>query len=212
MGKAYRPKDSYFHKAKAQGFRARSAFKLEEVARRFQLLRPGARVLDLGAAPGGFLQVIAEAVGPQGLAVGVDVVPVAPLKQPWVRTAVLDVLAEDALAKLDAVYPGPFDAVLSDMAPKTSGIRTTDEARSLRLAERALEIAQARGRVGASFLVKLFMGEDFEAYRARLRHGYQEVRVLRPSATRSASAEVYLLGTGQRAAGPVSADAQPHRP
>ncbi len=196
MGKPYRPKDHYFQKAKAQGFRARSAFKLEELAQRFHLLSKGARVLDLGAAPGGFLQVIAQAVGPKGLAVGVDVVPLRPFVEAWVRTAVLDVLATDALELLDALAPGQFDAVLSDLAPKTSGIRSTDEARSLRLAERALEVAKTRGRVGSSFLVKLFMGGDFEAFRAQLRRHYQQVKVLRPEATRAASVEVYLLGLG----------------
>jgi 23S rRNA (uridine2552-2'-O)-methyltransferase len=198
MGKPYRPKDHYFQKAKAEGLRARSAFKLEEVARRFHLLRPGARVLDLGAAPGGFLQVIAQAVGPKGLAVGVDLVPLRPFTEAWVRTAVLDVLAEDALEALQALCPGSFDAVLSDMAPKTSGIKSVDEARSLRLAERALEVSQRLGRAGGSFLVKLFMGGDFEAYRAQLRAAYQEVKVVRPEATRSASVEVYLLGLGAR--------------
>jgi 23S rRNA (uridine2552-2'-O)-methyltransferase len=193
MGKPYRPKDHYFQRAKAEGFRARSAFKLEELARRFQLLPPGARVLDLGAAPGGFLQVIAQAVGPSGLAVGVDLVPLRPFREPWVKTGVLDVLAEDALDGLDRLAPGPFDAVLSDLAPKTTGIRGTDEARSLRLAERAREIALARGRPGSSLLVKLFMGGEFEAFRAELRRSYQEVKVVRPQATRSASAEVYLV-------------------
>jgi 23S rRNA (uridine2552-2'-O)-methyltransferase len=207
MGKPYRPKDHYFQKAKAEGFRARSAFKLEEVARRFQLLRPGARVLDLGAAPGGFLQVIAQAVGPSGLAVGVDVVPLKPLPEAWVRTLELDVLAEDALETLERLVPGPFDAVLSDMAPKTSGIRSTDEARSLRLAERALEMARRRGRTGSSFLVKLFMGGDFEAFRAELRRSFEEVKVVRPEATRSASAEVYLVALRLR---PPSATAPPH--
>jgi 23S rRNA (uridine2552-2'-O)-methyltransferase len=198
MGKPYRPKDHYFQKAKAEGLRARSAFKLGEVAQRFRLLRPGARVLDLGAAPGGFLQVIAQAVGPKGLAVGVDLVPLRPFKEAWVRTAVLDVLAEDALVALEAFAPGPFDAVLSDMAPKTSGVKGVDEARSLRLAERALEVSRRQGRVGGSFLVKLFMGGDFEAYRAQLREAYQEVKVVRPEATRSASVEVYLLGLGRK--------------
>jgi 23S rRNA (uridine2552-2'-O)-methyltransferase len=202
MGKPYRPKDHYFQKAKAEGLRARSAFKLDEVARRFHLLRPGSRVLDLGAAPGGFLQVIAQAVGPKGLAVGVDLVPLRPFPEAWVRTAVLDVLADDALDALAALAPGPFDAVLSDMAPKTSGIKSVDEARSLRLAQRALEVSQKRGRVGASFLVKLFMGGDFEAFRAELRGVYQEVKVVRPEATRSASVEVYLLGLGKKAPGP----------
>ncbi len=198
MGKPYRPKDHYFQKAKAEGLRARSAFKLEEVARRFRLLRPGYRVLDLGAAPGGFLQVIAQAVGPKGLAVGVDLVPLRPFAEAWVRSAVLDVLTEDAMSALEALAPGLFDVVLSDMAPKTSGIKSVDEARSLRLAERALAVSQGLGRVGGSFLVKLFMGGDFEAYRAALKAAYQEVKVVRPEATRSASVEVYLLGLGKK--------------
>ncbi len=199
MGKPYRPKDHYFQKAKAEGFRARSAFKLEELAKRFQLLRPGSRVLDLGAAPGGFLQVIAQAVGPAGLAVGVDVVPLRPFAEAWVKTAVLDVLAPDALAVLEQLAPGAFDAVLSDLAPKTSGIRSSDEARSLRLAERALEVSRTRGKVGSSFLVKVFMGGDFEAFRAELRRDFQQVKVVRPEATRSASVEVYLVGLGLKA-------------
>ncbi len=201
MGKPYRPKDHYFQKAKAEGFRARSAFKLEELAKRFHLLRQGARVLDLGAAPGGFLQVIAQAVGPSGLAVGIDVVPLRPFPEAWVKTAVLDVLAPDALAVLEQLVPGAFDAVLSDLAPKTSGIRSSDEARSLRLAERALEVSRTRGKVGSTFLVKLFMGGDFEAFRAELRRHFQEVKVVRPEATRSASVEVYLVGLGLRAPG-----------
>src|SRR5262252_8073093 len=113
MGKPYRPKDHYFQRAKQRGFRARSAFKLEELVERFSLLRPGARVLDLGAAPGGFLQVIARTVGPSGLAVGVDLVPLRPFTEAWVRTAVVDVLADDAQAKIEAVARGPYDTVLS---------------------------------------------------------------------------------------------------
>ena len=199
MGKPYRPKDHYFQRAKQRGFRARSAFKLEELVQRFGLLRPGARVLDLGAAPGGFLQVIARAVGPSGLAVGVDLVPVRPFTEQWVRTAVLDVLADDAREQDEALAPGPYDAVLSDMAPKTTGVRATDEARSLRLAERALELARALGRPGSSFVTKLFMGGDFEAFRAQVREAYREVKVVRPEATRSASVEIYLVGLGLRA-------------
>jgi 23S rRNA (uridine2552-2'-O)-methyltransferase len=199
MGKPYRPKDHYFQRAKQRGFRARSAFKLEELVQRFALLRPGARVLDLGAAPGGFLQVIAGAVGPSGLAVGVDLVAVRPFSEPWVRTAVLDVLADDAREQIEALAPGPYDAVLSDMAPKTTGVRATDEARSLRLAQRALELARALGRPGSSFVTKLFMGGDFEAFRAQLREAYREVKVVRPEATRSASVEIYLVALGLRA-------------
>ena len=199
MGKPYRPKDHYFQRAKQRGFRARSAFKLEELVQRFGLLRAGARVLDLGAAPGGFLQVIARTVGPSGLAVGVDLVPLRPFTEAWVRTGVVDVLAEDAQARIEAVAPGPYDAVLSDMAPKTTGVRATDEARSVRLAERALELARALGKPGSSFVSKLFMGGDFESFRAQLREDYREVKVVRPDATRSASVEIYLVGLGLRA-------------
>jgi 23S rRNA (uridine2552-2'-O)-methyltransferase len=199
MGKPYRPRDHFFQRAKQEGFRARSAFKLEELARRFHLLRPGGRVLDLGAAPGGFLQVAADAVGPSGLVVGVDLVPLKPFSQAWVRTAVLDVLADEADLTLDSVAPGPFDVVLSDMAPKTTGVHATDEARSLRLATRALEIARSRGRPGSSLVTKLFMGGEFEAFRTELRAAYEEVKVVRPEATRSASVEVYLVGLRRRA-------------
>ena len=199
MGKPYRPKDHYFQRAKQRGFRARSAFKLEEFVQRFGLLSAGARVLDLGAAPGGFLQVIARTVGPSGLAVGVDLVPLRPFTEAWVRTGVVDVLAEDAQERIEAVAPGPYDAVLSDMAPKTTGVRATDEARSVRLAERALELARALGKPGSSFVTKLFMGGDFESFRGRLREDYREVKVVRPEATRSASAEIYLVGLGLRA-------------
>ena len=199
MGKPYRPKDHYFQRAKQRGFRARSAFKLEELVQRFGLLRAGARVLDLGAAPGGFLQVIARMVGPSGLAVGVDLVPLRPFTEAWVRTGVVDVLAEDAQERIEAVAPGPYDAVLSDMAPKTTGVRATDQARSVRLAERALELARALGKPGSSFVTKLFMGGDFESFRGRLREDYREVKVVRPEATRSASVEIYLVGLGLRA-------------
>ena len=199
MGKPYRPKDHFFKKAKQEGLRARSAFKLEEIARRFGLLRRGAKVLDLGAAPGGFLQIIAEAVGPEGLVLGVDVVPIRPLSLPQVRTAVLDVLAEDFEQKLQALYPGLFDAVISDLAPKTTGIRATDEARSVRLATRALDVAQSRGRPGSSFAAKLFMGGDFEAFRDQVRAAFEEVKVVRPEATRGSSTEVYLVGLRRRA-------------
>lgn len=194
MGKPYTPKDHFFRKAKQEGMRARSAFKLDEIARRFKILRSGAKVLDLGAAPGGFIQIVADVVGPKGLVVGVDLQPIKPFPQPYVKTAVLDVLADDFEAKLSAIYDGPFDAVLSDLAPKTSGIKGTDEARSLRLAGRALELAVTRGRPGAAFVAKLFMGGDFEQFRDDVRRHFGEVKVVRPEATRGASMEIYLVG------------------
>lgn len=198
----YRPKDHFFLRAKKEGLRARSAFKLEEIARRFGLLRAGQAILDLGAAPGGFLQVIADAVGAKGLVVGVDVVPIRPFTQPHIKTVVMDVLGEDFDAKLGALHPGPWDLVVSDLAPKTSGIRATDEARSLRLAETALGQSLLRGKAGSSFVTKLFMGGDFEAFRAELRNKFEEVKVVRPEATRGASVEIYLVGLRRKEGAP----------
>ena len=199
MGKPYRPKDHYFKKAKQEGLRARSAFKVDEILKRYPFLKKGAAVLDLGAAPGGFLQILADAVGPNGRVIGVDIVAIRPFSQPHVKTAVLDVLADDFDAKLREMYDGPFDAVISDMAPKTSGIRTTDEARSLRLARKALELAVTRGRPGSAFVAKLFMGGEFEEFREEVRAGFEEVKLVRPEATRGASMEVYIVGLRRRA-------------
>ncbi|OJH38133.1 SAM-dependent methyltransferase [Cystobacter ferrugineus] len=204
MGKPYRPKDHYFKKAKQEGLRARSAFKVDEILKRYPFLKKGATVLDLGAAPGGFLQILADTVGPGGRVIGVDIVAIRPFTQPFVKTAVLDVLAEDFDAKLRELYDGPFDAVISDMAPKTSGIRTTDEARSLRLARKALEVSVTRGRPGSAFVAKLFMGGEFEEFRQEVRAHFEEVKLVRPEATRGASMEVYVIGLVRMASGPKS--------
>ena len=200
MGKPYKPKDHYFRKAKQEGFRARSAFKLEEIAQRFSLLKSGMKVLDLGAAPGGFIQVMAKAVGPKGLVIGVDLVAIRPLGLAQVKTAVLDVLADDFDAKLAALYDGRYDLVVSDLAPKTTGIRSTDVARSLALAGKALEVARTRCRAGGSYVAKLFMGGDFEAFRDEVRSVFDEVKVVRPEATRGSSVEVYLVGLVRKGA------------
>ncbi len=199
MGKPYRPKDHYFQKAKQEGFRARSAFKIDEIAKRFGVVARGHRVLDLGAAPGGFLQVLADRVGPSGAVVGVDLAPIQPLGRPNVKTAVLDVLADDFDQKLEALDPGPFDAVVSDLAPKTTGIKATDEARSLNLARKALSLSLRLGRPGSAFIAKLFMGGDFDGFRNEVRAAFEDVKVVRPEATRGASFEVYLVGLKKRA-------------
>src|SRR5690242_16219370 len=169
MSKPYDPKDFYYRKAKQQGLRARSAFKIDEIIRRQKLLSPGQAVLDLGAAPGGFLQVIAEAVGPKGLAVGVDLEPIRNLGKAWVKTAVVDLLAPDALDRIRALHPAPFDVVTSDMAPKTIGVKVTDEARSLELCRMALGVAAATLKPGGAFVTKVFMGGDFNVFRAEVR-------------------------------------------
>lgn len=195
----YQPKDYFFRKAKESGLRARSAFKIDEIAKRFGIFKKGQVVVDLGAAPGGFLQVILAEVGPSGFVVGVDLAAIRPLGKPNVVTEVLDVLADDFDAKLEALKPGPIDVVVSDLAPKTTGIKSTDEARSLRLAGKALDVGRRRGRAGGHFIAKLFMGGGFEAFRDEIRELYEDVKVVRPEATRGASMEIYLLGLRRKA-------------
>ena len=198
MAKPYDPKDFYYRKAKKAGLRARSAFKLDEIVRRHRLVSKGQAVLDLGAAPGGFLQVLADLVGEKGVAVGVDLEPVRNLGKPWVRTAVVDLLAPDALDRIAALHPGRFDLVTSDMAPKTIGIKVTDEARSLELCRMALRVAGETLRLGGAFVTKVFMGGDFPEFKREVAARFDKVHVARPEATREASYEVYVVGTGFR--------------
>jgi 23S rRNA (uridine2552-2'-O)-methyltransferase len=194
----YQPKDRFFKQAKASGLRARSAFKIDEIARRFRIFERGQTVLDLGAAPGGFLQILLDEVGPKGLVIGIDLVPIRPLNRPNVKTAVADVLDAGFDALLISLHAGTFDVVVSDLAPKTTGIKDTDEARSLALAGKALEVSIVRGRPGGHFVAKLFMGRDFEAFRNDVRKAYGEVKVVRPEATRGASMEIYLVGLSRK--------------
>jgi len=198
MAKPYDPKDFYYRKAKQQGLRARSAFKIDEIIRKHRLVGPGHAVLDLGAAPGGFLQVLAEAVGPRGVAVGVDLEPIRNLGKPWVKTAVVDLLAPDARERIRALHDGHFDVVTSDMAPKTIGVKVTDEARSLELVRMALSVAIETLRTGGTFVAKVFMGGDFPILRKEIAAHFENVSVAKPQATREHSYEVFLVAKGFR--------------
>ena len=183
--------DRFHERAKREGLRARSAYKLDEIQRRFHLLRPGGRVLDLGAAPGGWCQIAAREVGARGLVLGVDLEAIPPLPAP-IETWVADAFAPELLERLRA--RGPFDAVLSDLAPRTSGIRDADEARSLELSGRALALSLQILKPAGFFVVKVFMGGDFESFLKTCRQAFAEVRVVRPEASVARhSKEVYLV-------------------
>ncbi|GAC1338494.1 MAG: RlmE family RNA methyltransferase [Myxococcales bacterium] len=193
MTRGYDPRDRFFQKAKKEGLRARSAYKLEEIQRRFRLLRAGGRVLDLGAAPGGWCQIAARAVGARGYVLGLDLEAIPPLPPP-VQTWVADAFAPELLARLRNEGHAPYDAVLSDLAPKTSGVHTVDEARSIALAERALGLALQVLQPGGAFVVKVFMGGDFEAYHRTAKQAFKQVKVVKPEATLARhSKEVYLV-------------------
>lgn len=191
----YKKADSFTKAAKAQGFPARSVFKLEEIDRRTQLLRSGQRVIDLGAAPGSWSKYAAGRVGPKGRVIAIDLSPITTVMPPNVKTIVGDVLA---LATHDVGGEGPYDVVLSDMAPATTGTRFADQARSFELYMRALEVAEKQLKPGGSFVGKIFMSEDFVKARDATKALFDEVRVLRPEATRSQSYEVFLVGKGRK--------------
>jgi len=191
----YKRPDAFTKAAKAKGYPARSVFKLEEIDRRARIFKQGQKVLDLGAAPGSWSMYAAQKIGGKGHLLAVDKTPIEVALGPNAEAVVGDALSleNEALARF-----APYDVVLSDMAPSTTGDRFGDQARSFELFERAAAVAAALGAPGSSFVGKLFMGEDFEKARATLRAGYAEVRVIRPEGTRATSYEVFLVGLGKK--------------
>lgn len=189
-----RRQDHLAKKAHAQGFPARSVFKLEEIDRRTQLLRPGQRVLDLGCAPGSWVRYIAGKVGPQGLVLGFDLSPVTIALPPQARCAVLDLVAEDPPLSVDG---RGFDVVVSDMAPSTEGVRFADQYRSYELYRRALDIARRALVPGGSFVGKIFQGAELDEAKKATAAVFGKVRIIRPEGTRSESYELFLVGVGK---------------
>jgi 23S rRNA (uridine2552-2'-O)-methyltransferase len=194
----YRRKDAYYRRARAAGYRARSAYKLAELDDRFHLLRPGDAVVDLGAWPGGWLQVALERVGPGGRVVGVDVTGIDPLSAPNVRLVVGDVREAATLERAVAALGRPANVVLSDLAPKLTGVRDTDEARCAALVDGVLGGLPILLRPGGALLMKVFMSAEYERTMAALRDTFAAVRTTRPEATRQRSSELYAVGTGYR--------------
>jgi len=189
--------DPYVRKAKAQGYRSRAAFKLAEIDRADRLFARGQRVVDLGAAPGGWSQVAAERVGPNGRVVAVDLADMAPL--PGVTFLRGDFTGQAVLDALEQALGGErVDLVLSDLSPNLSGVAATDQARSLRLGEHALEFALAHLKPEGGFLVKAFQGAGFPGFLRRVRASFAQVAARKPGASRSRSSEMYLLARRPR--------------
>ena len=188
--------DAAYRRAKQEGFAARAVYKLAELDERFNLLGPGRRVLDLGCWPGSWMQYAAERVGEDGHVVGIDLRPVELALPSWCEAFVADVEALDPRVLLERF--GPFDLVLSDMAPKTIGDTTTDALRSEALFERALEFASVVLRPGGHFAGKVFQGGGFTGLLERVRGLFLQSKPFHTKATRAGSAEHYLVGQGRR--------------
>ncbi|MGC4025338.1 MAG: RlmE family RNA methyltransferase [Mesorhizobium sp.] len=185
--------DSKTRAAKAQGYPARSVFKLEEIDRRVQLLHSGQHVLDLGAAPGSWSLYASQRVGERGRVLAVDI---QEIRQAF--GANVEVIQGDALDLQSSllVREKPYDVVLSDMAPNTSGNKVRDQAQSFELFMRALMVAAELGKPGSKFVGKLFMSGDFQEARKAVAERYEKVQVIRPEGTRSVSSEVFVVAIG----------------
>ena len=195
---AYTRKDAFYKKAKQEGYRSRAAYKLLELNRAWRFLRAGNRVIDLGSWPGGWVQVAAQAVGPSGRVLGIDLVKLEPLPLANVTLAQGDAADPAQRQTLLAALGRPADVVLSDMAPKLSGVREADDAHVSVLCQTALTCCGPLLKPGGSLFLKTFMSAEYKPFVAALRTAFRTVKTSRPAATRKGSAEVYVLASGRK--------------
>jgi 23S rRNA (uridine2552-2'-O)-methyltransferase len=196
-------KDEYYNKAKQQGYRSRSAYKLKQIDDQMGLLDPGDTVLDLGAAPGGWLQIAAETVGEAGRVIGVDFQRIDSIEPGDVETIRGDMTEDKTQERIADLAPDVVDVVISDMAPNMTGEYSLDQARSLHLARTAFEVAQEFLESGGNFVAKVFEGRDLDDFVEDVEDEFDKVSILRPDASRDSSSEIFVVGIGRLTA-PVS--------
>ena len=188
--------DPYVARAKREGFRSRAAFKLAEIDDRYKLLKPGACVVDLGAAPGGWSEIAAKRIGPAGRIIALDILDFKPMT--GIEFLKLDFLDASAPDRLKEMLGGKADVVLSDMAANATGHRRTDHLKIMALAEAAVDFARETLAHGGAFLCKVLQGGTEATLLAALKRDFSHVRHMKPAASRPDSAELYLLATGFR--------------
>jgi 23S rRNA (uridine2552-2'-O)-methyltransferase len=185
--------DHYFHRAKKENYLARAIYKLEEIQKKYNILKQGNRVLDLGAAPGSWMQLTSRIIGPRGLLVGVDLKPITHPFPKYVVAMERDIFDPAFAEELLNEY-APFDVVLSDMAPATSGFKVADSARSELLFEQALNLARLTLKPQGHFLAKIFQGSEFHNLLQEVKKSFGWTKVAKPDASRKESKEIYILG------------------
>jgi 23S rRNA (uridine2552-2'-O)-methyltransferase len=190
----YNRKDSYYLKAKQEGYKSRAAYKLIELNQKYKLIRKGDIVLDCGAAPGGWSQVALNMVGSGGKVVAVDYAEIVGINDPNFTFIQGDMKNPDIIAQVQSI--GMYHTILTDMAPKTTGIKLKDHADSLELVQIAFSLADVCLKPSGNFLAKIFDGEDRPAYVKQLQKRFKEVRTIRPDSTRKSSFEMYIVGRG----------------
>jgi 23S rRNA (uridine2552-2'-O)-methyltransferase len=190
-----RKRDYYYKKAKLEMYRSRAAYKLFQAIRKYGFIKFGDVVIDLGAAPGGWIQAARKTVGNKGFVLGVDLKPIEPFTQHYVRTMICDMTEEDALQQILELLPRKADSIISDASPSISGIWEVDHARQMDLAQKALYIASETLRPGGNFFVKVFQGDMLDDFVEKVKQHFRLVRVIKPEASRAKSSEMYVLAT-----------------
>lgn len=189
-----RKKDYYYKKAKEEKYRSRASYKLSQAVRKYQFIKYGDVVVDLGAAPGGWVQVAKKVVGNKGFVLGVDLKQVEPFVQSYVRTIAGDIMEQETLQQILELLPRKADVVISDASPNISGIWEVDHARQLDLAEHALEIAFETLRPSGNFFVKVFQGDLLNDFVQKIKKHFEIVKTVKPEASRAKSSEIFILG------------------
>ncbi|MBO3832027.1 MAG: RlmE family RNA methyltransferase [Candidatus Brockarchaeota archaeon] len=188
-----RKRDPYFILSKKEGYRSRASYKLKQILDKYRVIRTGDIVLDIGCAPGGWLQVASEAVGETGLVIGVDVKEVENLGSENIKTIVLDVFDEDFVGKVLKESKSRFDVILSDLSPNMSGIYELDHARQIEMVERVLQLSRDLLKTGGSMVIKVFEGEGSDRVYRRVMRLFRFVKRFKPKASRKGSSEFYLV-------------------
>ena len=191
-----RKRDQYHRLAKARGFRSRASFKLLQIVKRYHFIRTGQRVLDLGAAPGGWLQAARQVVGETGFVLGVDKQQISRLPQENVTVIIGDITQPELVGEIQGRFGESFDVVLSDLAPNVSGVWEVDHARQIELARCAVRLGKQLLRRNGNMLVKVFQGSETKEFEKEMRSIFRELRIVKPPASRPESAELYFLGLG----------------
>ncbi len=185
-------REHYYKQAKKNGYRARSAFKLLQIQKKFEIIKPGDVVVDLGAAPGGWSQVAKKLVGDSGTIVGIDLLPIDPIRD--VTFLKGDMTKAESLQKIkDIVDDKKADVVISDMSPDMSGNYSVDQARSIYLCQQAVKTAEALLKVGGNFICKVFAGEDLQDLRNDINKKFKMVKQFSPPASRKSSSEIFII-------------------
>ena len=189
-----RKRDYYYKKAKEEKYRSRAAYKLLQAVKKYKFISKGDVVVDLGAAPGGWIQAASRIIGKNGFVLGVDLKPIKPFLQDNIQTVIGDINEEETLQQILSILPEKADVVISDVSPNISGIWEVDHARQIALAEQSMKIALKVLKPSGNFFVKVFQGDMFDDFVKKVKEHFRVVKIVKPKASRAKSSEMFVLG------------------